>query len=38
MYSAGRTAVELGLFSKNVKVAFAVPLSVSGKSVFFDRG
>ena len=38
MYSAGRTAIELGLFSKNVKVAFAVPLSVSGKSVFFDRG
>lgn len=38
MYSAGRTAISLGLFSKDVKVSFAVPLSVSGKSVFFDRG
>ena len=38
MYSAGRTALEHKMFSKNIKVAFAVPLSVSGKSVFFDRG
>lgn len=38
MYSAGKTAIEFGLFSKDVKAAFAVPLSVSGKSVFFDRG
>jgi len=38
MYSAGRTAIECGLFSEKVKVAFAVPLSVSGKSVFCDRG
>lgn len=38
MYSAGRTAIAHGLFPENVKVAFAIPLSVSGKSVFFDRG
>jgi uncharacterized ferredoxin-like protein len=38
MYSAGKTAIKLGLFSRKVKVAYAVPLSVSSKSIFFDRG
>lgn len=38
MYSTGKTGIMTGLFSKNVKAAFGVPLSVSGKNVFFDRG
>ncbi len=38
MYSAGRTAVHIGLFSQDIKAAYGVPLSVSGKNVFFDRG
>lgn len=38
MYSAGKAAIALGLFSPDVKIALAVPLSVSGKNPFFDRG
>lgn len=38
MYSAGKTAIHIGTFSKKVKAAYGVPLSVSGKNVFFDRG
>jgi len=38
MYSAGKAALELGLFSGDVRIAYAIPLSVSGKSPFFDRG
>lgn len=38
MYSAGKSALELDLFSPDVAIAYAVPLSVSGKSPFFDRG
>lgn len=38
MYSAGKTAIMSGVFSKEMKAAFGVPLSVSGKSPFFDRG
>ncbi len=38
MYSAGKTAIHIGLFSKKIKAAYGVPLSVSGKNVFFDRG
>jgi uncharacterized ferredoxin-like protein len=37
MYSIGRAAVDLGLFSKDVKQALGIPLSVTGKSPFFDR-
>lgn len=37
MYSAGKAAVELGLLGKDVAVAYGIPLSVSGKSPFFDR-
>ncbi|MFA6584160.1 MAG: DUF2148 domain-containing protein, partial [Elusimicrobiaceae bacterium] len=37
MFSAGKAALELGLLGKGVKIAFALPLSVSGKSPFFDR-
>lgn len=37
MYSAGRGALDLGLFEEGVKVVFAIPLSVSSKSPYFDR-
>ncbi|GAB4173592.1 MAG: DUF2148 domain-containing protein [Geothermobacteraceae bacterium] len=37
MYSAGKAAIELGLLGTEVKIAYALPLSVTGKSPFFDR-
>jgi uncharacterized ferredoxin-like protein len=37
MYSIGLAAVELGLLGKDVKIAFGIPLSATGKSPFFDR-
>lgn len=37
MFSAGKAAIELGLFEKSVKAAYGVPLSITGKSPFFDR-
>jgi uncharacterized ferredoxin-like protein len=37
MFSAGKAALELGLLGAEVKLAFGLPLSVSGKSPFFDR-
>jgi len=37
MFSVGRAALNLNLFSENVKIAYGIPLSVSGKSPFFDR-
>lgn len=37
MYSIGRASVDLGFFSKDVKQALGIPLSVTGKSPFFDR-
>ncbi|MBP7056632.1 MAG: ferredoxin [Candidatus Omnitrophica bacterium] len=37
MYSVGRAAIELGLFSKEVRQALGIPLSITGKSPFFDR-
>jgi len=38
MFSAGRAALSLGLFDDaKVTMAYGVPLSVSGKSPFFDR-
>jgi uncharacterized ferredoxin-like protein len=36
-YSAGRAALTLKLMNEDVKLIMAVPLSVSRKSVFFDR-
>ena len=38
LFSAGRAALNLGLFNEEVKVAYGIPLSISGKSPFFDRG
>jgi len=38
MFSCGRAALNLKLFKDaSVKVAYGIPLSVSGKSPFFDR-
>ncbi|MCX5680358.1 MAG: DUF2148 domain-containing protein [Candidatus Omnitrophica bacterium] len=37
MYSIGKAAMELGLLGKDVKQALGIPLSVTGKSPFFDR-
>ena len=38
LYSAGVAAVESGVMSEKVRVAYAIPLSTSSKSIFFDRG
>ncbi len=38
MYSVGRVAKEIGLLGKDVKIIYAIPLSVSSKNPFFDRG
>ena len=37
MYSAGYAAKELKMLGEDVKLIFAVPLSVTGKNIFFDR-
>lgn len=37
MFSAGKAAINIGLFDKEVKVAYGIPLSITGKSPFFDR-
>lgn len=37
MYSIGRAAIDLKLFSPDVKQALGIPLSVTGKNPFFDR-
>ncbi|MBN1383826.1 MAG: ferredoxin [Elusimicrobia bacterium] len=37
MYTAGYASVKNGLLGKDVKIAFGVPLSATGKNVFFDR-
>lgn len=37
LYSAGKAALELGLLGEGVAVAYGLPLSVTGKSPFFDR-
>lgn len=38
LFTAGKAALSLGLFSDDVRVAYGIPLSVSSKSPFFDRG
>jgi uncharacterized ferredoxin-like protein len=37
MYSIGRASLDLGLFTKGVHIALGIPLSVTGKSPFYDR-
>ncbi len=37
MYTAGIAALNLRLLGKDVRIAFGIPLSISGKNPFFDR-
>ena len=37
MYSGGVAAVDLGLLGADCTVAYAIPLSATGKNIFFDR-
>ncbi|VBB08772.1 Hypothetical protein LUCI_4053 [Lucifera butyrica] len=37
MFSIGKAALNLDLFEEDVKVAYGIPLSVSGKNPFYDR-
>jgi len=37
MFSVGKAALELNFLPKEIKMAFGIPLSASGKSPFFDR-
>lgn len=37
MYTIGYTVVKYNLLGEEVKVAFGIPLSASGKNIFFDR-
>ncbi|MFH1856725.1 MAG: DUF2148 domain-containing protein [Candidatus Omnitrophota bacterium] len=37
MYTAGIAALKMNLFNKKVKIALALPLSGTGKNIFFDR-
>jgi len=37
MYSAGHALMDLGWLGEGIKIAYVVPLSISSKSVFFDR-
>lgn len=37
MYSGGVAARDLGLFSRDCTVVYAIPLSATGKNIFFDR-
>lgn len=38
MFSVGKAAIRLGLFDTDVRIAYGIPLSVTGKSPYFDRG
>ena len=37
MFSVGRASLDLKLFAEGVKQAIGIPLSITGKSPFFDR-
>jgi uncharacterized ferredoxin-like protein len=37
MYSGGVAARDLGLIPQDCRVAYAIPLSATGKNIFFDR-
>lgn len=37
LYSGGVAAQDLGLFSQDCTVVYAIPLSATGKNIFFDR-
>jgi len=37
MYSVGRACLELKLFPDDVRQALGIPVSITGKSPYFDR-
>jgi uncharacterized ferredoxin-like protein len=37
IFTGGKAAIEAGYFSEKVQIAYAIPLSTSGKSIYFDR-
>jgi uncharacterized ferredoxin-like protein len=37
MFTVGKAIVEMQMLGKEVKIAYGIPLSVSGKNPFFDR-
>ena len=37
LYTAGLTAKESGILGKNIRMALGIPLSGTGKNIFFDR-
>lgn len=37
MFTIGKAALNLGFMGDSVKVAYGIPLSISGKNPFFDR-
>jgi len=37
IYTAGYAAVKNNILGDNIKIAFGVPLSATGKNIFFDR-
>lgn len=37
LFSAGRAALSMGVMGEGVTMIFAIPVSISGKSPFFDR-
>jgi len=37
MYTVGRAVTNLGLFGREIRMSYGIPISVSGKSIFFDR-
>jgi len=37
MFSVGKAAVNIGLLGEEVKIVYGIPLSITGKSPFFDR-
>lgn len=38
MFSIGKAALNLDIFEEDVKIAYGIPISISGKSPFYDRG
>lgn len=38
MYSIGKAVVMMDILPKDVEVCYGIPLSISSKSIFFDRG
>lgn len=37
MYTVGQAVLEMGILGEDVKIVYAVPLSISSKNPFFDR-